>query len=400
MRRISPLAAVFFTVVIDLLGFGLVLPLLPLYGKEYGAADATTGAILASFSVMQFLFAPIWGRLSDRIGRRPVILAGLGGSVLSYSLFAIAPLLADPIPLLFASRAAAGLFGGTISTAYAYIADTTGPEERGRGMALIGAAFGIGFTVGPAVGGLGWSLSPSAPGWIAAGFSALALLFALRRLPEPARHVAPPRAAWWDRAAFREALSAPGVGTLFLLTFLGHGAFALFESTLGRLAQERFDFNPKTNGWLFSYLGLLAAFAQGFLVRRFIRRAGERRFAILGTLALGLGLLATGQAPSLALLLLVVPLPVLGFAMLNPSVASLLSRRTNPSIQGSVMGLNQSTASLARIAGPLAGLSLFGVGLTSQIGTALPYLAGTVVMALAFLLASRIRDTGPHPPPS
>ncbi len=166
---------------IDLLGFGIVLPLLPAVRRQFDASRTTIALIFISYSGTQFLSAPLWGRLSDRIGRRPVILIGLVGSVVSYVCFGLAAL-QSTLTLLFVSRITAGIFGGTISTAYAYIADVTPPEERGRGMALIGMAFGIGFTLGPAIGGLGHSLHPAAPGFIAAGFSLIALAFAARRL--------------------------------------------------------------------------------------------------------------------------------------------------------------------------------------------------------------------------
>jgi MFS family permease len=390
-RRFSPLAAVFLTVVIDLLGFGLVLPLLPLYGHAYGASELVIGLLFASFSATQFLVAPLWGRLSDRIGRRPVLLLGLCGSVAAYTLFGLAPALPAPLVFLFASRIVAGLFAGTIATAYAYIADVTTPEERGRGMALIGAAFGIGFTLGPAIGGLGHgALGPMAPGFIAAAFSATALVFALLRLPEPVRH-ADAAAAHAGASALRAALGAPTLPTILALVMLGQTCFSLFESTLARSAQERFGFDETDNGWLFSYLGLCFAIAQGFVVRRFMRRVGEALFVVLGTIVLGLGLLAVGHAPSVGLLAAAVPLPVVGFAMIAPSLTSLLSRRTPVAVRGAALGVQQSASSLSRIVGPVVGLALLGAGLR------LPYVVGAGAMLLALLLAVSLltrRDPG------
>ncbi|MHC5010222.1 MAG: MFS transporter [Planctomycetota bacterium] len=382
MRR-KPLLAVFLTVVIDLLGFGLVLPLLPLYAKDYDASGAVIGLLFASFSGMQFLFSPFWGRLSDKVGRRPIIIVGLCGSIASYVLFALAHDLPEPLTVLFVSRILAGVFGGTITTAYAYVADVTPVEERGRGMALIGAAFGIGFTIGPAIGGLGHDLlGPMGPGFIAAGFSLVALAFAVFRLPEPERHDVARQGAWIRFGAYARAFRVEGVPPILLLTFIATFAFALFESTLALLAKERFEgWGPRSNGLLFSYIGLSLAIAQGVFVRRFMGRVGEVRFAIAGSVLLAIGLLAVGYAPTPLLLALVAPVAVFGFAMLSPSLASLLSRRTDAHTQGEVLGVSQSMQSLARIVGPVVGNALLAIGLH------LPYWGGAAVVGVGFLMS-------------
>jgi DHA1 family tetracycline resistance protein-like MFS transporter len=392
LRR-SPLLAVFLTVVIDLLGFGIVLPLLPLYAKRYDASELTIGLLFASFSGMQFLAAPLWGRLSDRIGRRPVILVGLFGSLASYTLFGLADATSNPLAILFVSRLTAGLFGGTISTAYAYISDVTSTAERGRGMALIGAAFGIGFTLGPLVGGFGGTISLALPGFLAAGFSATAFVFAWFRLPEPERRQSRARIGSWS--AFRQAVAAPGVFRILVLTFLAHGCFALFETTLALVADIKFAFGLAENGGLFSYLGFWSAFAQGFLVRRLMKPVGERRLAMLGAVLLSLGLLAVGQAGSVVLLLVAAPLPVFGFTMLTPSLASILSKIADPSVQGGTFGMNQSAASLARIAGPLAGNAMLGYGRRHAFPISLPHAVGAAVMVLGFLIAIGLRRAPP-----
>jgi len=380
VRRPSPLLAVFLTVVIDLLGFGIVLPLLPLYGDDLGASHATVALLFVAFSGLQFLTAPIWGRLSDRIGRRPVLLIGLGGSIASYTLFGIASMHMI-LGLLFASRLTAGIFGGTISTAYAYIADVTKPEERGRGMALIGMAFGIGFTLGPAIGGLGHQLDPAAPGFIAAGFSLIAFLFCFTRLPEPPRHVPTARRNWLDMKAFRNAFHVPGVRLMLLLGFLTVTCFALMESTLGLLAREGHDLGYAQVGLLFTYLGFCSALAQGMVVRRYMKRVGELRFIRTGCVLLALGMLAFSMAPTLGWLIGLAPLAVFGFAMITPSLNSLLSQRSARDVQGGVLGVNQSLQSLARIVGPMIGLPLLGLHIP------LPFWVGASIMAAAFTLA-------------
>ena len=391
MKPKSPLIAVFLTVVIDLLGFGIVMPLLPRYAALHGATGLERGLLFACFSGMQFLFAPLWGRVSDRVGRRPVLLLGLVGSVVAYLLFAVAELTAFALPLLFVSRIAAGISGATISTASAYIADVTTPEQRGRGMALIGAAFGIGFTLGPVIGGLGHSIHVSAPGLFAAGFSALAFLFAWRNLPEPDRHQAARARGWLERSAVRAALATPSIARLLLLAVLATSAFAMFESTLSVLTEHEFGLSTPENGWLFAYIGLWLILAQGLFVRRLMPRLGEVTLVRAGTVLLAGGLAAVALASSTVALYAVIPLTVVGFAFLTPSLSSLVSRRTSPQTQGEVLGLYQSGLSLARIIGPLAGNAL------QDVGFSLPYLAGAGALALAFLLALGLREAPSAP---
>ncbi len=384
--RRSPLFVVFLTVVIDLLGFGIVLPLLPLYADEHGASPATIGLLFTAFSGVQFVTSPLWGRLSDRIGRRPVILLGLTGSIASYALFGIAEMLPNPLVWLFASRIAAGLFGGTIGAAYATIADVTSERERGRGMALIGMAFGIGFTLGPAIGGLGHALHPTAPGLIAATCSTAALLFAWRRFEEPAHRRPTTRGTWLDLGALRESLARPNVRVLLLAIFVTVTCFALFESTLGLLAKRVYSFGVQQVGWLFTYLGFWIALTQGVIVRRLMPRVGEVRLARAGCVMLAAGLVLLSLDLTVAYLAAVAPIVVLGFGMVVPSINALLSRRTDADRQGGMMGLAQSLQSLARIVGPLAGLSMFGVA------WALPFRVGAAGMVAAALLALAFRS--------
>lgn len=389
-KQRSPLAAVFLTVVIDLMGFGIVLPLLPLYADTYQASPALVSLLFICFSVTQFISAPLWGRLSDRIGRRPVILIGLCGSTASYVLFGLAPLLAAPLAWLFISRIVAGVFGGTIATAYAFIADVTDEKERGRGMALIGAAFGIGFTLGPIIGGFGHDLlSPSAPGFIAAGFSAFALLFAWKRLPEPNRHKTRVRnRVWLDIGAFKQAMRRPGIGSLLIILFLSVTCFALLESTLSLLAKKRHGYDVREVAWLFSWLGFWSALNQGYIVRKMLKKLPETALLKGGPYVLGFGLLAMGLADSQLYLLLVAPIPVLGFGMLTASANSLLSKRSPADQQGGIMGVSQSLQSMARIAGPAVGLNAFAFG------AGLPFFIGAGLMLLPLILGRREGSSG------
>jgi MFS family permease len=362
------------------------MPLLPRYATEHGADGWLRGLLFACFSGMQFLFAPFWGRLSDRIGRRPILLVGLGGSVASYLLFAIAELTPIALPLLFVSRIAAGIFGATISTASATIADLTTPEQRGRGMALIGIAFGVGFTLGPVIGGLGHSLHPCAPGLIASGCSLLAFLYGLKNLPEPGEHKPAAAGRWLGAPGLRAALRTPSVPRILLLAVLSTAAFAMFESTLSVFTQKRMGLDVRENGWIFAYIGICLMLAQGMLVRRLMPRLREVRIARAGAVLLCGGLLLLWWVDTVGLLYAVVPVIVLGFACLTPSLSSLVSLRTPGETQGEVLGIYQSGLSLARIVGPVAGNRL------QDVGAPFPYLVGACALVLAIGLAFSVRE--------
>ncbi len=468
----TPLLIVFLTVFIDLLGFGIVLPLLPRYAKHFDADGLTLGLLMASFSLMQFLFAPLWGRLSDRTGRRPILMLGLAGSTLFYTMFGFTTSLGagglllglGVIPWLFICRIGAGIAGATIPTAQAYIADVTGPKERARGMALIGAAFGIGFTFGPLLGaafipgelgdadtlarpevrarlqlsdnqersilkqidlssgelragrtsltrkqrdeirtrrddairGLlsadqyaGWlqlSAPSPAPGYLAGVLSGLALLSAIFLLPESLQTGASgaPVRARFNWASLHGALTHPQIGLILFTMFLTTFAFAQFESTLSLLT-EFLGLSDRHNYFVFAYIGLILALSQGLLVRRLVPRWGEFVMSVVGTVLMTTGLLlvgAAGLSDSRAMLFAVLPLCVIGFSALNPSLQSLLSRQTAAEQQGGILGLGQSMAALARILGPLVGLPLTDWNMVYPYWTAAGLMAVGVVLAL------------------
>jgi MFS family permease len=434
----AALLIVFLVVFIDLLGFGIVLPLLPLYATELleplfpgDAARVMRGTILgvlmACFSLMQFIFAPLWGRVSDRIGRRPILLLGLAGSVVFYSLFAVAsevglgPQKAAGLGLvlLFVARLGAGVAGATIATAQAVIADSTPPDKRARGMALIGAAFGIGFTFGPLLGFASLFVDlPAAPGAAAAILSLGALLLAWARLPETLRQGAPPvgRRGWLSVARLVEVLRMPSVGVLVATFFLATFAFGSLESTLAlvnkllltgsveetrAITREALRTTERSNFLVFAYVGLVLMLVQGLIYRRLVQSVGEVRFLRLGLVLMAVGL--AGAAEVLehrvrlaeAGLLLPVALgdmtvAVMGFAFLTPSVQALISRRSDPTRQGEVLGVNQSAAALARILGPFLGITLFFLSPTHQ----LPYICGALLLAAVFLFSLRIQQEG------
>lgn len=426
------LLVIFLTVFIDLLGFGIVLPLLPIYGEQFAAQHGLTtaqagwivGLLMGSFSAMQFLFLPIWGRLSDLYGRRPILLIGLAGSAVFYTLFGFATVWRS-LAWLFVARLGAGIAGATISTAQAYIADTTTAAQRTRGMALIGAAFALGFTLGPLIGaaavlvGTSDDVSPW-PGYVAAGLSGSALLLAIWLLPEShtvrdrgAAADRPARRSWFDLEGLHVALATTSIGLLLVASFIVVLSLAAFESTLSLaiktlhdralaapahhdLLQHFIDW-AQTHGYdqpgdvrhlivlgTFAYLGLVMTLAQGVLVRRLAQRASEGSMAVGGTLVSTLSLMLLSYAmrqDSYGLLCLGMAVFVIGFAFVTPSLQSLISRRTSPAQQGHVLGVTQSLSSLARIAGPVLGIRLFAHS------PQMPLWSAAAVMALATVLS-------------
>lgn len=465
----STLLIVFLTVFIDLLGFGIVLPLLPRYGTYFNASDAQLGFLMASFSAMQFVFAPMWGALSDRIGRRPVLLVGLAGSTFSYAMFGFASSLGreglvlglGPLAWMFIARIGAGIAGATISTAQAVIADCTGVEGRGRGMALIGAAFGIGFTFGPLIGAActvdqasirlndaqyqsvkAWTDAdpeissreliaemsaigpfrkadqevsatvldkpmprielqqmlmrpPSAlPGYIAAILSAMAFLLAVVRLkesrsPDASTSTASAHRSWLNIRLLTNYLSRSSLSVILISVFITTFGFAQFESTLSLLTRE-FGYGSRWNFLLYAYVGFVLSIGQGMLVRRFLPLIGEYRMALLGVALMTFGFVLIGVTglrwlPAEALWV-ILPVIVVGYSAVTPSLNSLLSQAASSDEQGSVLGTGQSLSALARILGPWIGIQLLGWS------TAMPYFLGAGLILAGGALISRIKQ--------
>jgi MFS transporter, DHA1 family, tetracycline resistance protein len=394
MASKASLLTIFLTVFIDLLGFGIVLPLLPIFALQYSTdtSGVTIGLLMSSFSAMQFLFAPLWGRVSDRVGRRPVLIVGLAGSVVFYGLFGYATS-AGSLALMFVARIGAGIAGATISTAQAYIADCTTLETRAKGMALIGAAFGLGFTFGPLFAVLalpegGQSPGPG-PGYAAAALSAVALLLAIFKLPESLRPDSTREARkLFDIGALRVALAVPSVGMLLAAWFLCVFSFANFESTLSLLLKDQLQFTFREVCEIFAFIGFVLTLVQGGLVRRLSGRVSEGKLAATGAVleVVGFGLLIlVTRNYSLGLLLVVLAVIVSGFAFMTPSVNSLISRRSDPTKQGAILGVGQSVNALARIIGPAVGIPLSRVNMTYPTWMAMVLMAigGVLVVSAA-----------------
>jgi DHA1 family tetracycline resistance protein-like MFS transporter len=418
----AALLVIFLTVFIDLLGFGIVLPVMPRQAEPYLVAlglsplaiGAVIGVLFSTFSLMQFLFSPLWGRLSDRVGRRPLLLLSLAGSVVFYALYAVAVTVpTDPVPsreraalaigLMLLSRIGAGIAGASVGTAAAVIADCTTPQNRARGMALIGIAFGGGFTLGPLIAYFGLALFRQQPwgvGAIASALSLVALLIAIAvfRETRPAGAAGERRRSGLGRMA--SVLAMPAVGSLVLVYFLSIVAFANFEATLARLTESAFGMNDNDNFLVFAFIGLMLLLAGG-AYRPLAKRFPEQRMlaAGIGLLIVGLGLLgliawwvyrdpAAGSSRGLMVLFYVAAaVAVTGFACVNPSVSALISRQADAARQGEVLGVNQSFASLGRIIGPFCGSFLFGL----HPSHVLPFVVAVAVLVVVAFLAVRLR---------
>ena len=386
----------FLIVVIDLVGFGLVIPLLPFYATRFDATPQQVTILMAVFSLMSMIAAPFWGRLSDRVGRRPVLMASMLAAALAYLWLAFA----TQLWMVFAARAFAGACAGNIAAAQAYIADVTAPEQRARGMGMIGAAFGLGFIIGPALGGIVAGNDPATadlrtPGLVAAGLSLsafLGVLFVLRESPGVARRrLAPGRVA-----ALGNALVQPVLSRLLIMFFLVILAFAGMESTFALWAMRQYDWGPAQVGYALTYVGVLSAVMQGGLIGPLTRAWGEERLMLAGLASIGLGLLVLPAAHDLSLLTVALSALALGMGAMQPALNSLISRRAGAERQGEVMGVAQSVGSLSRVLGPLFAGALF-----TEFGRNSPFLWGAVVVAGAFLIGWQLpRDIAiaPQPP--
>lgn len=395
MNRRSSMMFIFLTVFIDLLSVGIIFPLLPYYVKIVEQSDnpwladnraLIVGALVASFSLMQFLFAPVLGALSDRYGRRPVLLISLLGTSISYVIFGLAHGLSGlgvefVLLALFVARILDGITGGNISTAQAYIADTTPPEHRARGMGMIGAAFGLGFMLGPALGGLLSTISLSAPAFAAAVFSLVSVLFGYFALPEslpPERRTRIPFAQMNPVARLSGVVRNQHIRPFLLGIFLMYMAFAGLQSNFAVFTDVRFGFGPADNAFVFAFIGLMAVVMQGFLIRKLVPRFGEERLAITGLalMTAAFGLIA--WVPQAWMLYPAVGVLAVGSGMATPSITSLISRRVSPQEQGATLGGTQAINSLTMIVGPLyAGLVFDAIGITT------PYTTGALLIAVA-----------------
>ncbi|HVF50822.1 MAG TPA: MFS transporter [Pyrinomonadaceae bacterium] len=396
----SPLLVIFITVFIDLVGFGIVIPVLPYYitSENFQATPLALGFLLASYSVMQLIFTPVLGRLSDKHGRRPVLLLSLVGTGVGFLIMGAA----TTLTMLFAGRLLDGITGGNISTAQAYVADITTPENRARGMGMFGAAFGLGFIFGPAIGGVLSRWGISVPFYFAGAlaFSNAVLLYFL--LPETITAGHPARTVRRGWGYFFQQLKQRRLATVLAVYFLFVVAFSIMTTTFALYTMYRFGYDADHNGYLFAYIGILSAVVQGALIGRMVKRWGEVRLVVAGALILVSSLAVLpfiGPSPrgGLPALLLILAAFSTGNSLATPSLTSLASKSVGEAGQGGVLGVTQSAASLARIVGPIIGGSLIYSAVAPQHlddhSLRVTFWTAAAIMFLAFLLAAYFKHT-------
>jgi MFS transporter, DHA1 family, tetracycline resistance protein len=386
-RKRSPLAILFMAVLVDMMGFGIVIPVLPFYALEMGATPLQVTALIASFSAMQMAATPVWGRVSDRRGRRPLLIAGLFASAVSYLIFG----LANSMLLLLVSRIAAGAAGGTISVAHAYVADTTRAQERAHGMGLIGAAAGLGVMLGPAIGGFFSRFGLGAPGYVAASLCALNAVAAIFFLPEsrPAERRSQPRTG--QAATLRGWFGAMTRNPLALLLgvyFLGITSFAAMTALLALYFERTYAIGAQEIGYMFFVAGGVTVVVRGVVLGRLVRHFGEIATVRIGALSLATAFVVLPLVPSFTWALAAVPLYALGAGTLFPALATLTSLATDDDSQGSILGGSQFVGGLGRVLGPLWAGALF-----QAVAIRSPFVVAAMLTVTALLLTAWIPAT-------
>lgn len=382
----------FVIVFLDLIGFGMIIPVFPFYAERVGVAPSTVIFFLGLYSAGQLVGAPLWGSLSDRIGRRPVLLATLLANAASAFMLAES----DTGLTLALSRIIAGLAAGNISTAYAYTTDITTDATRPKALGLLGSAFGMGFILGPAIGGLlaggnaddGSSLGRVAMG--AAVLSLVACVLTLLRLPESL----PPekrRQKHTKRAGVGVFLARPALRGLLLATVIVVAAVALFQSTMALYGAERLDIGPRTLGWVYAFVGVISVSVQAGIIGKLTTRFGPQRLTRAGAVLIAIGMAGIPLAPALSWLLVTLAIFGVGSALFNPSMSGLVAGSAEPHERGGVLGAYQAAASLGRVIGPMA-----ASGVAQVAGLAWPFVVGAAVSMLGLLfIASTPRMTPP-----
>ena len=381
MKKKASLSVIFLTVFIDLMGFGILIPILPTFAtKELGVSDFGIGLVIGIYSLTQFILNPILGKVSDKIGRRPIILATLLITASSYIMFSFA----TSFIYLLLSRMLAGLGGSNIGVAQAYIADITSDEERSKGMGLIGAAFGLGFVFGPMIGGFLSEYSYMYAGFGSAGFSLIAFLFALIALPESnIERKSDSRISYkiFDIPYIKEVLSKPTLGLLIILFFLIVFSMANIYGTFAILGFKVYGFTDRETGYLLGMNGIIGALMQGGLIRFLSRKFKEKNLILWGTLTMSVGLGMLPYGGSFWGVAAVIMILGVGTGLLQPVILSLVSKFSPEKQQGAVLGLNQSFASMARVLGPVWG------GFSYEIlGYQFPFLTGAFFTFVTFFI--------------
>jgi MFS transporter, DHA1 family, tetracycline resistance protein len=375
-----PLLIIFLTIFVNLVGFGIIIPLLPFYAETFGASPLVIGLLFAVFSLCQLIAAPALGDLSDRYGRRPILVFSLAGTVVSFVMLA----LAHSVAMLFVARIVDGLSGGNISTARAYVADVTEPRDRARAYGLIGAAFGMGFIFGPALSGILSKISYTAPIWAAAGLTLVATAMAWLWLPETVHRT---QAGGGNPFRFLPALlERPLVRRVLLIDFTYWFAFAIFQTTFALFVARRFGFDAPKTGYFFAGFGVLGAVIQGGFIRPIVHRLGDRPTFILGLVCAAAGLILCTQARTVPYFTLALVPLAFGIGFGHPTVSSLVSLAAPADEQGRLQGAAGAMESLGRTVGPV-----WGNASLESYGESTPYISAAAILLLTLLVAVGLR---------
>jgi MFS transporter, DHA1 family, tetracycline resistance protein len=382
-----PLLIIFLTIFVNLVGFGIIIPLLPFYAETFGASPLVIGLLFAIFSLCQLLAAPALGDISDRYGRRPVLVFSLAGTVVSFVMLAVA----HSVTMLFAARIVDGLSGGNISTARAYVADVTEPKDRARAYGLIGAAFGLGFILGPALSGILSKISYTAPIWAAAAVTLVATIMAWAWLPETV-HRAHAGTGDWNPFRFLPALlERPLVRRVLVIDFMYWFAFAVFQTTFALFVARRFGFDASQTGYFFAAFGVLGALIQGGFIRPIVKRIGDKPTFMMGLVCAAVGLVASTLTHSVAMFAVALVPLAFGIGFGHPTVSSLVSLVARGDEQGRVQGAASAVESLGRTFGPV-----WGNASLQHVGESTPYISAAALLAVTLLISVGFHVGDPH----
>ena len=374
-----PLFVLFVTILVNLIGFGIIIPLLPFYAETFGASPLVIGLLFASFSIAQLIAAPLLGEWSDRWGRRPVLILSLIGTAVSFAMLAMA----NSLAMLFAARIVDGLSGGNITTARAYIADVSTEQDRAKVYGFLGAAFGLGFIIGPALGGAFSHISYTAPIWVAVGVTLVATVMAWMWLPETVHRTS--AAGGFSTKAVRELLGRPYLRTLLGVDFIYWMSFAVYQTTFALFGARRFGFDVAETGYMLSAFGVVGVVVQGGMVGPIVARLGERTTLALGLLLTALGWGGSALTHSLPVFVVLLIPGAIGVGLCNATLSALVSHAAAAGEQGRVQGAAGALESLGRASGPV-----WGNGLLQAFGEGSAYGAAAALLAAASFTVARL----------